>query len=219
MKKTYQFYLLTFSLLILSGCGGMKLSNSYKSDKFEAFRSKKMLVISRTPLKDVRKEYELEITKKLNNQGINAVASHEAFPDLKRVDNRTSEKIEEIIATFRQQGFETILLTSLKDVKEQEILQRQGGYNSLMEYYGNQYITLKGYYDDVNAPPRLPPLESPEEVTYRTETTYVLEAVMYNLVLEEEKRLLSITTAEITNPDSGKIVRKAFAKIVTNELR
>ncbi|WP_282117145.1 hypothetical protein [Cellulophaga baltica] len=219
MTIKYPFAILLLSIILLSGCSGMKLSNSYKSDNFENLNEKKVLVISRTPLEDIRKEYELEIVSKLNSKGINAVASHIAFPNLKRIDNKTSERISDVISQFRNNGFDYILLTSLKDVQEQEILQKQGGYNSLNEYYGNKYVTLKGYYDDVNAAPRLPTQEIQETTTSILLTTYILEAVTYNLSLEEEKRLLSVTTAEVTNPDSGNAVRKAFAKILASELK
>lgn len=218
MKTKFQFIALFLATLILPGCSGMKLSSSYKSDDFETFRNKKMLVISRTPIEEVRREYELEIVKKLRSKGVNAVASHIAFPDLKRIDNKTAERIAEVVSMFRQDGFDILLLTALKDVQEQEVLQKQGGYSSLTEYYGNKYVTLKGYYDDLNAPPKLPPLEMPETTTSQLLTTYILEAVTYNLDLSEEKRLLSVTTAEVTNPDTGKGVRKAFAIIVASEL-
>ncbi|RKN81385.1 hypothetical protein [Ulvibacterium marinum] len=219
MRIAYQFLVIAIVGLFLTGCSGVKLANSYKSDSFETIQNQKVLVISRTPIEDVRKAYELEITRKLRARGVNAVASHIAFPDLKRIDNKTVDRIAKVIATFRKNGFDVVVLTSLKDVQEQEVMQKQGGYSSLMDYYGNHYVTLKGYYDDLNAPPRLPPREVPEETTYRTETTYVLEAVTYNLALEEEKRLVSVTTAEVTDPDSGPAVRKGFAKIVADQLK
>ncbi|WP_298501590.1 hypothetical protein [uncultured Maribacter sp.] len=219
MTIKYPFAILLLSILLFSGCSGMKLSNSYKSDSFENLNKKKVLVISRTPLEDIRQEYELEIVAKLKSKGINAVASHIAFPNLKRIDNNTSERISEVISQFRKEGFDHLLLTSLKDVQEQEVLQKQGGYSSLNEYYGNKYITLKGYYDDLNAAPRLPTREIEETTNIILLTTYILEAVTYNLSLEEEKRLLSVTTAEVTNPDSGKEVRRAFATILASELK
>ena len=219
MTIKYPFAILLLSILLFSGCSGMKLSNSYKSDSFENLNKKKVLVISRTPLEDIRQEYELEIVAKLKSKGINAVASHIAFPNLKRIDNKTSKRISEVISQFRKEGFDHLLLTSLKDVQEQEVLQKQGGYSSLNEYYGNKYITLKGYYDDLNAAPRLPAREIEETTNIILLTTYILEAVTYNLSLEEEKRLLSVTTAEVTNPDSGKEVRRAFATILASELK
>ncbi len=205
--------------LFFSSCSTMKLSDSYKSDGFETIRNQKILIVSRTPLDDVRKDYELAIAKQLQSKGMNAVASHVAFPSLERIDNKTAERIAEVVSMFRAEGFDIVLLTSLKDVQEQEILRRAGGYNSLPQYYSNKYITLRGYYDDVHAPPKLPPREQ-DPVTYvEKSTTFVLEAVTYNLALEEEKRLLSVTTAEVTDPDSGKGVRTAFAKLIAEELR
>jgi len=197
----------------------MKLSESYKSDDFETMRNQKILVVSRTPLDDVRKEYELAITKQLRAKGMNAVASHIAFPSLERLKNPTADRVSNVISMFREDGFDILVLTSLKDVQEQVLIQKQGGYNSLSEYYGNQYITLKGYYDDMNAPPRLPPRETPESTTVLTADTYILEAVTYNLAMAEEKRLLSIIAAEVTDPDSGATVRNGFAKIVANQLK
>ncbi len=211
--------LVVFTAILLSSCSGMKLANSYKSDDFETFQNKKMLVIARTPIEDVRKAYELDLVKQLKAKGVNAVASHIAFPTLERIDNKTAERIADVVAMFRKKGFDVLTLTSLKDVQEQDVMRREGGYSSMTDYYGNKYITLRGYYNDVTAPPRLGPKEMDKKITYTTETTYVLEAVTYNLDLAEEKRLLSVTTAEITNPDSGKGVRTAFAKIVANQLK
>lgn len=219
MRTLYPLSILLVVTFLFSGCSGMKLANSYKSDDFETLRNKKMLIIARTPIEDVRKAYELDLVSKLQGKGVNAIASHIAFPDLKRIDNKTAERIAEVIAMFRKEGFDIVTLTSLKDVQELDVMRREGGYSSFDEYYGNKYITLRGYYDDVTAPPRLGPKEMDEAITYTTETTYVLEAVTYNLALEEEKRLVSVSTAEITNPDTGKGVRKAFAKIVANELK
>ncbi len=219
MKKISLLPILIFVIFFINGCSSTKLVTSYKSDDFETIRGKKVLVISRTPLDGIRTAYELEIARNLKAKGVNAVASHLVFPDLKRIDNKTAERIAEVVAMFRKEGFDIILLTSLKDVQEQEILQKQGGYNSLTDYYGNQYVTLKGYYDDVNAPPKLPPMEIPETTTSQTLTTYVLEAVTYNLALEEEKRLLSVLTTEVANPDSGTAVRKGFGKKVAETLK
>ncbi len=219
MRIAYQFLVIAIVGLFLTGCSGMKLANSYKSDDFETLRNKKMLVVARTPIENVRKTYELELVNKLKAKGINAVASHMAFPTLERIDNKTAERIADVVAMFRKEGFDILTLTSLKDVQEQEILRRAGGYNSLPQYYSNKYISLRGYYDDVNAAPKLPPREQ-DPVTYvEKSTTFVLEAVTYNLALEEEKRLLSVITAEVTNPDSGKGVRTAFAKIIAKELK
>ncbi len=217
--KSIHIVLLTGIGMLFLGCSSMKLSNSYKSDNFETQLNKKVLVISRTPLVDVRKEYEIEIANKLKAKNINAVASHLVFPNLKRIDNKTASRISEVVALFRKEGFDIILLTSLKDVQEQKVLQTQGGYSSLTDYYGNKYITLKGYYDDVNAPPKLPPLEMDETTTTQVLTTYILEAVTYNLALEEKERLLSVTTAEVTNPDSGKEVRREFAKLIASQFQ
>lgn len=219
MRNLHLFLVLIISAFLFSGCSGMKLANSYKSDDFETLQNKKILVISRTPNEDVRKAYELDLVSKLKAKGVNAVSSHIAFPDLKRINNKTSDKIAEVVAMFQKEGIDIILITSLKDVQEQEVLQREGGYNSLLEYYGNQYVTLKGYYDDPAALPRLAPIERPETVTSQLLTTYILEAVTYNLNLEEEKRLLSVITTEITNPDSGKMVKKSFTKLIADELK
>ena len=81
------------------------------------------------------------------------------FPELKPLTNKTVDRIAQTIAMFRQEGFDIILLTSLKDVRELEVLRREEGFGSLLDYYGNKYLTLKGYYDDVSAPPKLDPVQ------------------------------------------------------------
>ncbi len=206
-------------LILISGCSSTKLANTYKSENFSSIKGQNILVVSRTPQEKVRKAYEREISKQLKAQGLNATPSHLIFPDLQPLTDKTVERIASTIAMFRDEGFDILLLTSLKDVQEQEVLKREEGYGSLLDYYGNKYLTLKGYYDDVSAPPRLEPRELERQDTYANEITYVLEAVTYNLGLEEEKRLLSVITAEITNPDTGNGVRKGFAKIISKNLQ
>ncbi|KQC28623.1 hypothetical protein [Flagellimonas eckloniae] len=215
---TKYLYILAF-ILVGTGCSSLKLSDSYTSKDFESYRGKRVLVISRTPDDSIRKAYENEIASSLRRKGISAKESHLSFPNLRKVDANDSEKIEQLVARFRREGFDILLLTALKDVQEQVKAQRSEGHNSLLDYYGNKYITLRGYYDDMHAPPKLPPLEIEESTTYLTSTTYSLEAVIYNLALEDKKRLLSVLTTEITNPSSGNSVQKAFAKLITNELK
>lgn len=216
MKK---YTLLLLTLVVLSGCSSTKLANAYKSESFGSIKSQNILVVSRTPQENVRKSYEQEISKRLKSKGLNAKPSHLIFPDLKPLSNKTVESIAQRIAMFRDADFDIILVTSLKDVQEQEILRREEGFGSLLDYYGNKYITLKGYYDDVNAPPKLNPLETELESTTEKTITVILEAVTYDLSLPEEQRLLSVITTEITNPNSASSVRKGFAKTISEELK
>ncbi|WP_165395266.1 hypothetical protein [Flagellimonas allohymeniacidonis] len=175
-------------------------------------------MVSRTPQEDIRKSYENEISRKLRSKGFNATASHLVFPNLKPLRNKTVERIAETIAMFKDEGFDILLLTSLRGVEEQEVLRRQEGYGSLLDYYGNKYITLKGYYDDVNAPPKLEPLNKELQPVTQKTVTFILEAVTYNLSLPEEQRLLSVVTTEITNPSTASSVKKGFAKIISEQL-
>ena len=126
MKNIFRsLFLLVLTAIFLSSCSGMQIASSYKSDDFETLRNKKMLVIARTPMEDVRKAYELDLVSKLKAQGINAVASHLAFPNLERIDNKTAERITEVIAMFRKEGFDILTLTSLKDVQELDVMRRE----------------------------------------------------------------------------------------------
>ncbi|WP_394970982.1 hypothetical protein [uncultured Croceitalea sp.] len=200
------------------GCSSMQHANSYKSESFDSIKNQNILVISRTPQESVRKSYEREISKQLRARGLNAAPSHLIFPDLQPLTNKTVERLAQTIAMFRNEGFEVILITSLKDVKEQEVLRNEEGFGSLLEYYGNKYVTLKGYYDDVNAPPKIYPLEMDYEPLPQKVVTFILEAVTYNLGLPDEQRLLSVVTTEFTNPKSASSIKKGFAKLLAEEL-
>ncbi len=181
-RSARQYIFLLVAAFFFAACSSMKLTRSFKSDSFDTVNNKKILVVSRTPQDDIRRAYEKEITKKLRAKGLNATASHVVFPDLKPLTNKTVERITNTISMFREAGFQILLLTSLKDVEEQEILRRREGYGSMLDYYGNEYVTLKGYYDDLNAPPKLPPLGTELEPTTKRTVTFVLEAVFENLL-------------------------------------
>ncbi len=219
--KHANFYLLLLALaaFLFSNCSSMKLASNYKSDNFETIRGKNILVVSRTPQNSIRKSYEEQISKALRAKGINATASHFIFPDLEPLTNKTVDRITNTIAMFRKEGFDILLLTSLKDIEEQEVLRREGEYITMLDYYSNKYITLKGYYDDVHAPPKLGPRETQLEPVTEKSVTFILEAVTYNLALVPDQRLLSVITTKTTNPSSGRAVRTSFANLIAEELK
>lgn len=218
MKKTISTIVFICISIVLTSCAGTKISNAYKSDNFATIAGKKVLVVSRTPQKAIREKYEKEISRALKAKGFDASPSHVVFPDLAPLTNKTVKRIEQTVAMFRAQGFDVLVLTALKDVQEQEVLQRQEGFGTLLDYYGNKYITLKGYYDDYNAAPKLPPMALQKERVTQKVVTFILEAVTYNLSLEEDQRLISVVTTEISNPSSSTAVKKGFAKHIANEL-
>ncbi len=190
-------------IILLSSCASTKLMDSWKSQSFDSLSSAKILVISEHPEIYVRKLYETSIAKKLRSQSINAIEAHLQFPSLEKAE--TPEETTKILQLFREADVSAIILTSLK----QTIETQNGAISSQIgipeTYSGKASFTS--------------PKSNENLATIATSKTYVLEALAYNLTLEEDKQLVNVCLVDVTDPDSGDRIRKTFTKIIGDQFK
>ncbi len=206
-------------LVLFSSCSSVKLMDSWKSADFQAVKSSKILIAAKSPDLEVRKSYEIAIANQLKNQGIDAVEMHKIFPDFEEKENPTEEEVAEIIKQFDAEGITSVLVTSLKNTiktTNEDTPQRI----DIPTAYQNRYFFSFNNSDDVHALPKLPSLESDDVPKVElTSTTYVLEAVTYDLTQEKKKQLMNVCLVDITDPSSAKKVLQKFSKIVASQFK
>lgn len=190
------------SLLLYWSCATSDLADSWKSENFDILSNSKILVVSENSEMDVRKSYEIAIANKLRDRNLDVVESHIQFPSLKEAN--TSDEKANRTQIFKDAGIPGIILTSLK-----QTIDTQNGTIS------KPISSLEGDVDEKSSISKSNNLKK----SSNTSKTYVLEALMFNLALEEEEQLVGVFLVDITDPNSLDILRKTLTRIISNQFR
>ncbi len=229
MNKFLKTVVILVVIVTTFNCAPVKLSNAWSSDNFDATKSEKILIIARSNDAEVRQAYENELTSKLKAEGINAVASYKIFPDLKDKASRTKVETEEIVKQFKAKGIQSVMLTALKDTKLMQSTQKEGGnnYNKSTINKGQYGFTFVDYYSvhsieyiSRNLRPNYNANDSnnTEDIVLES-TTYILEAALYDLTLEQRNQLVGAYEVQITDPNSGKQVLNKFSNLIVKQFK
>ncbi|QCX00634.1 hypothetical protein FGM00_11155 [Aggregatimonas sangjinii] len=201
--KSKNWYSLIGLLFILLSCSSTKLMDSWKAQNFDSLANSKILVISESPESEVRKSYEIAIASKLRAQKLDAIESHIQFPSLKEAN--TPEERAQTVQMFKNAGISGIILTSLKQTIETQ--------NGSM---ASQTGIPEDYRDKASFGPNV---GSSDVNPVSTSKTYVLEALTYNLTLEEDKQLVNVCLVDVTDPDAPDKIEKTFTKIIVDQFK
>lgn len=217
MKKTiYLILSLTFTLL-LSGCASVKVLKSWKGDNISDVRDNNFMVITRMPDNQARIAFENEIVKQLSEKSMKASASFEKFPSLNPTKKVTDEQKNDIINKLKEEGYNAVVLTVVKDVEDLTKTTEEGGYYAGGNYYGYYpmyYGGFSGYYHN----PRTYITSGnyvPKSFSTTTAHNYVLETVIYNLDEESDKQLVAVVTSKLEEPETASSASKQYVKAIT----
>ncbi|TGV03522.1 hypothetical protein [Flavivirga rizhaonensis] len=201
--KNFRFVILFF--ILLPSCSSVKLLDYWKSSDFEKTLDNRILVIAKNSDFEVRKSYETAIARELRSHGIDVIEMYEKFPGIVEDDNRTQEDVDMILKVFEKEGVNGIVLMSLKNTIET----KNSDYDISKDYNEKSSFELMSDSGSKNLP-IMSELKS---------TTYVLEALTYDLTLENDNQLVNVCLIDVTDPKSGAKILKSFSKIVGNQFK
>ncbi|MEN8187562.1 MAG: hypothetical protein ABFR05_10580 [Bacteroidota bacterium] len=222
MKKTLLFLVLV-TVMLVSGCSStVKVTDSWKADNINSIKNEKILVIARFDDMVSRQRFEQEIADRLREKGIDATESYKKFPSIKHNQKRSPGEIDKVIQIIKNEGFEGVVLTVLKDLSKEVVTSETGGYTTggyYPSHYGGYYGYFGGYYGSVYSPYGYGygGTYVPAETRTYTSQTYKMETVVYNLMLEKGKQLLGIVSVDITDPDSASKVAPKYGDAVADQ--
>lgn len=210
MRRIISSILVMFLVFSLQSCSGVKVLSAWKGDKeaVASFKEKNILVIARTADNGSRLPFEIEIANSLRAQGFKATESFKKVPKLHPEREMTEERRKLIQDILGYEGYNGIVITTLKDKSEvtstsSSGMYMGGGYGSYYPgYYGgfNSYYSAPyaygSYYNGFGG---YVPLSTS---TYTT-TTYVLETVAYNLDKGKEDQLIAVVITEVSDPKNA----------------
>ncbi len=226
MKKLNKIIALVILSSVLLNCASTKLTETWSSKDFNNTKSKKLLVVARSNDLEVRKAYENELVSRLKNQGVDAEAAHIKFPNLKESKNYSQEEIDAVLSMFNKNGIKSIMLTALKDTKLETSKNENNANYGLASMKGRYGVSFTDYYNVHSIEyisGSLKPVYNNDNISENnlalSSTTYVLEAVIYDLTLESDKQLVGVCEIEATNPSSAKQVLNKFTTIVAKQFK
>jgi hypothetical protein len=217
MKKFTFSLLVLMNIVLFSSCSSVKVLNSWKADNIDSVKDNSMLVIARTDNISARIAFENEITKDLNANGIKATSSFEKFPNLNPDKELTEADAERIKQIIRENGFNGVVLTIVKEEQELTKTVTDGGYYAGSTYYGyypRYYNGFYGYYGHVNSYSTMGNYVNQTTQTY-TAKNYILETVIYNLDEAEEKQLVAVVTSKLEEPENAATTAKQYVKAIS----
>jgi hypothetical protein len=222
MKNSSFTFVLMILLILTSACSTIKVLDAWKSEDIESVKPQNILVIARTTHQPSRVAFEQGMVKELIKNGLKGTASYKIFSELEPNKKLSQEEIESIKEKFRLKGFDAVILSIVKDVKEISETTIDGGYEagaSLSSYYDMSYLGFYGYYASPGSYASYEGVDVAETMTTRTNKIYVLETSVHNLELPLKKQLVAVVTSKIDQPENITALADEYAKAVAKALR
>ena len=214
---------LIFSLLmlILQACGSVKVVSTWKGDTetVDKFKANNVLVIARTADNQARTAFEIEIANALREGGMNATESFKKVPTLNPQREVSEERVQQVLSMIQSEGFDAIVLTTVKDQRQTTQTNTSGVYMGVGGYPG-YYGGFNSYYGYPYAygPYYGAGAYIPTGSTTTTYTTYVLETVGFNLDEPEENQLVFVVTSELSDPGDAYKTAAEYVEKISKEL-
>lgn len=210
-------------LLLLGSCKSFKVLYNWSAEDKESVEGKNILVLARTSDLEVRKAFEKEITKTLQDAGMKATASYIQFPDFDPEKKYTDEEKGRIKKILEENNYDAVVMTVLKDYQEETRSGVEGGYEASVNYgyidrptylgwgfYTYFYHPLAYSTEDIY-------VEQTDDFTI-TSKLYVLDSIAFNLDLPEDEQMVRLFRASIENPDSAISTAKSYAKAIAKTI-
>jgi hypothetical protein len=229
MKKiTYSILLLVLTFALNSCSSSINVVKKWTGDNIETMKTSNILVITRTKNIKIRKAFEDEMVKQLIDRGLKATASYKQHPDFKPNEKVTDEKKAQLIAMIEKEGYNSIVLSVLKEELQNVKSTEEGDYYAGMNYYPS-YIPVYtyGFYGCFYSPMLYTSADRlnlsvmgsqgtyvPSDIETQTSKSYVLQTLAYNLELPTDKQLVAIVTTKVDEPDNFHTAAKGYAKKV-----
>lgn len=204
----------------LQNCSSVKVLDSWKSDDVSSVKDNNFLVIARTSNKQGRIAFENEIANNMTASGYKATASFRKFGTMNPDRELTEEESQQFLDLIKNEGFNAIVLTVLKDYQEETRTTQEGGYyvgGNYWNYYPRYYGGFRGYYYHPMAMSTIGTYVEPRTVT-STSKIYIVETTVYDLEKPKENQLVAVVTSKLDNPSGAENTAKDYVKKITKSL-
>lgn len=163
------------------------------------------MVVGVTPDFEARSNFEFVLARALNARNINAIQSTVVFEKLFQDATKTEEEIEAQINQLLTVGYDTVLISSVKGIKENE--SRSGAspqfdYN-LQRFLGGYLASRDDYFSQDD---------------YKKYKIFYVETAIYSLKKDQKKSLIWYEKHNIIDPTNIAEVTDDYVKIIVKSM-
>jgi hypothetical protein len=190
---------------IIVGCSSVNLTNSWKNPKHQNFNPTNILVVSVSPNFETRSDSEFKFVTELNARNINAIQSTVVFKKLFQDTQQTESEIEAQIDKLLTVGYDTVLISQVKNVQENE--SRTGAspkFDYKLRKFLGGYLTSQDDYF--------------EQDYYKKYKVLYIETAIYSLHKDAEKSLVWTGTYTLIDPSDIKKRINTYVKAVMKSM-
>lgn len=180
---------LFIGILLLSACSSTRFVDSWKNREITSFEPKKMLVVGMTDNLTARKIFEEKLKNAFILRNIYAVESTNVIDDKFTASKKSEKEIDEMIQKIADEGFDTVVITSIKGVEEHT------SYPSNYYTVGYRWSRFGRYYywyQDIYYTPQY----------YESYKVYNVETVIYNINEDDSKSLVWVGALNLVDPQT-----------------
>ncbi len=203
--KTLSVLILALSVSIIQGCGSIKMGSTWTKENYNDTAYKKIAVIGIGKDVTARNAFEKDAAALLKEQGINAVEGISLFPPGGTEEIRTAEDYIKIIKENNLDGVLTMALINSKETDRY----KPGETLYVPSYYRVGEYIVRGY-QTFNTPGY-----------YKTEKSYLIEAVLYNVkgeLYKGKETMVWTGQSSLLEPSSLENASDSFTKRMVNQL-
>ncbi|MHB1196953.1 MAG: hypothetical protein ACYC0A_08950 [Lutibacter sp.] len=177
-------------ILLLSACSSTRFVDSWKNTGITSFEPKKMLVVGMTDNLTARKIFEEKLKNAFVLRNIYAVESTDVIDGTFTNAKKSEQEIDEMIRKVAYQGFDTVVITSIKGVDER--INYQTEYYPTIGYRWSRFGRYYYWYQDIYYSPQY----------YDSYKVYNVETVIYNISEDDTKSLVWVGALNLVDPQS-----------------
>jgi len=181
---------LLIGMLLLSACSSTRFVDSWKNQEIKSFEPKKMLVVGITDNLTARKIFEEKLKNAFILRNIYAVESMAVLDDGFTSSKKSEEEIDEMVRKIAEQGFDTVVITSIKGVDDRVNYQTE--YNPKIGYRWSRFGRYYYWYQDIYYTPKY----------YESYKVYNVETVIYIINENDTKSLVWVGSLNIVDPQT-----------------
>lgn len=190
---------------LLLSCSSVKTIDSWVNKDYSGYSPKKVLVVGLTDNLTARKVFEEQLVLELKKRGIHAVESFDVFKTEFTSVRQTEDNIQNEVERLVDNGFDAILISAVKGVKEQV------AYSSdiyVRDYYWRHFRPYYYMYQDIYVDPTY----------YERYNIYNIEATLYDLNKDDVKSLVWVASYDIVDPKTINATVKDYVKSIIKSL-
>ncbi len=195
---------LLFVLPLLVSCSSTKLIDQWKSQDTPVYEANKILVVGMSSDADVRRNFEEQLSKSLEKEGVVAVRSIDFFENVFQVEDKTEKEMDLIENSLLQAGFDSVLFSKVTGSEDKV---------TLVQAYKNfdkEILNFKDYYID-------------NQSVYHTQFNdsykiYHTETSVFCICEGKERELLWKGSIDLVGPEKPNKAIKDYVRLLMKSL-